>query len=55
MENVRKVLKTVTQAASTGAAKNVLPGVDVEALLGKAFAGMDAALLKSVEAQRKAA
>ena len=54
MENVRKVLKTVTQAASTGAAKNVLPGVDVEALLGKAFAGMDAALLKAVEAQRKA-
>ena len=54
MENVRKVLKSVTQAASTGAANNVLPGVDVEALLGKAFAGMDAALLKAVEAQRKA-
>ena len=54
MENVRKVLKSVTQAASTGAAKNVLPGVDVEALLEKAFAGMDAALLKAVDAQRKA-
>ena len=54
MENVRKVLKTVTQAASTGAEKNALPGVDVEALLEKAFAGMDAALLKAVEAQRKA-
>ncbi len=54
MENVRKVLKTVTQAASTGAAQNALPGVDVEALLEKAFAGMDAALLKAVDAQRKA-
>jgi hypothetical protein len=54
MENVRKVLKSVTQAASTGAERNTLPGVDVEALLEKAFAGMDAALLKSVDAQRKA-
>lgn len=54
MENVRKVLKSVTQAASTGAEKNALPGVDVEALLDKAFAGMDAALLKTVDAQRRA-
>ena len=54
MENVRKVLRTVTQAASAGAEKNAMPGVDVEALLEKAFAGMDAALLKAVEAQRKA-
>jgi hypothetical protein len=54
MENVRKVLKSVTQAATAGAGKNVLPGVDPEALLEKAFTGMDAALLKAVDAQRKA-
>jgi hypothetical protein len=54
LENVRKVLKTVTQAASTGAAQNVVPGVDVEALLGTAFAGMDGALLQAVQAHRKA-
>ena len=36
MENVRKVLKTVTQAATTGAAANALPAVDVEALLTQA-------------------
>ena len=54
MQNIRSVLKTVTQAASTGAARNALPAVDVEDLLQKAFAGMDAALLQAVEANRKA-
>lgn len=54
LENVRKVIKTVTQAASAGAAKNPAPAVDVEAMLRKAFDGMDAALLKAVEANRKA-
>ncbi len=54
LQNIRTVLKTVTQAASTGAAQNVLPAVDVEELLGKAFSGMDAALLQAVEANRKA-
>jgi hypothetical protein len=48
------VLKSVTQAASTGLAQNVSPGVDVEGMLEKAFAGMDAALLKAVEANRRA-
>jgi len=54
LNNIRKVLKTVTDAASAGAAQNPagLPGA--EALLNKAFAGMDAALLQAVEAQRKA-
>jgi hypothetical protein len=52
--NIRNVLMSVTQAASSGAAKNVLPAVDVEALLEKAFAGMDAALLQAVQAQRAA-
>ena len=54
MENIKKVLKTVTQAASAGAAQNVASPVDVEALLAKAFAGMDGALLQAVEANRKA-
>jgi len=52
--NIRNVLGAVTQAASSGAAKNVLPAVDVEAMLEKAFAGMDAALLQAVQAQRVA-
>ena len=54
MQNIRGVLKSVTQAASTGLAQNTSPGVDVEGLLEKAFAGMDAALLKAVEANRRA-
>ena len=54
MENIKKVLKTVTTAATAGAAQNVASPVDVEALLTKAFAGMDAALLQAVEANRKA-
>ena len=54
LENVRKVIKTVTQAASAGAAKNPAAAVDVESMLRKAFDGMDAALVKAVEANRKA-
>lgn len=54
LKNIRSVLKTVAQAASTGAAQNKLPGVDVEALLDQAVAGMDAALLKAVDANRVA-
>jgi hypothetical protein len=54
LANMRSVLKTVTEAASAGAAKSGLPMPDVEDLLGQAFAGMDAALLKTVEANRKA-
>ncbi|HSV47164.1 MAG TPA: DUF6781 family protein [Ramlibacter sp.] len=54
LDNIRKVLKTVTQAASTGAAQNPVGLAGAEALLGKAFDGMDAALLQAVEAQRKA-
>jgi hypothetical protein len=51
MDNIKKVLKSVTDAAS---AKNAMPSVDVEALLGKALAGMDGALLQAVEANHKA-
>ncbi|MDE2298567.1 MAG: hypothetical protein KGK18_10415 [Burkholderiales bacterium] len=54
MENIKKVLKSVTTAASTGAAQNAASPVDVEAMLTKAFAGMDGALLQAVEAHRKA-
>ncbi|MDB6001714.1 MAG: hypothetical protein JWP52_3413 [Rhizobacter sp.] len=54
LKNIKSVLKTVTEAASAGAAKNTASPVDVEAMLGKAFAGMDAALLQAVEANRKA-
>lgn len=54
MENIKKVLKSVTTAASTGAAQNAASPVDVEAMLTKAFAGMDGALLQAVQAHRKA-
>ena len=54
LENIRKVLKTVTQASSAGAALNPAGPVDIEAMLGKAFAGMDAALLQAVQANQKA-
>jgi hypothetical protein len=54
LQNIRGVVKTVTKAASTGLAENPSPAIDPEALLGKAFAGMDGALLQAVEAHRKA-
>ncbi|MEO6032474.1 MAG: DUF6781 family protein [Burkholderiaceae bacterium] len=54
MENIKKVLKTMTTAASAGAAQNASSPLDVEAMLTKAFAGMDDALLQAVEAHRKA-
>lgn len=54
LDNMRKVIKTVTQAASAGAEKNPASAVDVEAMLRKAFDGMDAALLQAVQAHRKA-
>jgi hypothetical protein len=54
LDNVRKVIKTVTQAASAGAEKNPASAVDVEAMLRKAFDGMDAALLQAVQANHKA-
>lgn len=54
LKNIRGALKAVTEAAGTGAAKNLTAGVDAEALLDKAVAGMDDALLKAVEANRVA-
>ena len=54
LKNIRGVLKTMAQSASTGAAKNLTAGLDVESLLDKAVAGMDDALVKAVEANRVA-
>ncbi len=54
LENIRKVVKSVTQATSAGAAQNPAAAIDVESMLGKALSGMDAALLQAVEANRKA-
>jgi hypothetical protein len=54
LKNVRAVLHSVAQAASSGAMQNAGPKVDVEAMLDTAVAGMDDALLKAVEANRVA-
>lgn len=54
LQNIRNVLKTMTQAASSGVAQQAGPQVDAAAMLGNAFAGMDAALLQAVEANRRA-
>lgn len=54
LTHIRQVLGTVTQATSAGAAANPLGSVDLEGLLAKAFAGMDAALVQAVQANRKA-
>lgn len=54
LKNIRAALKSVADAASLGAAKNVGVGVNAEALLDNAVAGMDDALLKAVDANRVA-
>ncbi|MBT2324633.1 hypothetical protein J7E62_20020 [Variovorax paradoxus] len=54
LANIRQVLGTVTKAASAGAAGSKLPAPDVEALLAKAFAGMDGALEQAVLASQRA-
>ncbi len=54
LKNIRSALKAVSGAASAGAAKNTMAGVDPGALLDTAVAGMDAALLKAVDANRVA-
>jgi len=54
LKNIKSAVKLVSDAASAGAAKNVMPNVDAEALLDQAVAGMDDALLKAVEANRVA-
>jgi hypothetical protein len=54
LKNIKAALKAVSDAATAGAAKNVMPGIDPEVLLDKAVAGMDDAVLKAVEANRVA-
>jgi hypothetical protein len=54
LANIRQVLGAVTKAASTGAQGSKLPAPDVEALLAKAFAGMDGALEQAVVANQRA-
>jgi len=54
LDNIRKVVKSVTEAASLGIARNAAPNVDVAGLIDKALAGIDGALLQAVEANRKA-
>ena len=54
LENIRKVVKNVAEAASVGIARNAAPKVDVAGLIDKALAGIDGALLQAVEANRKA-
>ena len=54
LKNIRGALKSVSEAASAGAAKNLGAGINPESLLDQAVAGMDDALLKAVEANRTA-
>jgi hypothetical protein len=54
LANIRQVLGTVTKAASAGAAGSKLAAPDVEALLAKAFAGMDSAMEQAVLANQRA-
>ena len=54
LDSIKKVVKSVAGAASLGAARNPASSFDVEAMLGKALAGIDSALLQAVEANRKA-
>ncbi|MBI5722095.1 MAG: hypothetical protein HZC37_30855 [Burkholderiales bacterium] len=54
LKNIKGALKGVAEAASAGAARNTVAGVDAESLLDKAVAGMDQAVLKAVEANRTA-
>ncbi len=54
LKNIRTTLKQVADAASAGTARNITAGVDPEALLDKAVAGIDEALLKAVDANRVA-
>lgn len=54
LKNIRGALQQVADAAAQGAAKNLVAKADVPALLDKAVAGMDEALLRAVEANRTA-
>ena len=42
LDNIRKVVKNVTEAASLGIARNTMPQVDIEGLIDKALRGITA-------------
>lgn len=54
LANIRSSLDSVAKAVTAGAAKNPLGGESVEAILDKAVAGMDAALVQAVQANQAA-
>jgi hypothetical protein len=54
LKNIKSTLKQVSEAAVMGAGKNPMGADQMEPLLAKAVAGMDAALLQAVEANRRA-
>jgi hypothetical protein len=54
LKNIQAAVKQVSQAAAQGAGQNPLGADKMEPLLAKAVAGMDAALLQVVEANRRA-
>ncbi len=54
LKNIKASVKQVTEAAAKGAVQNPLGAEQMEPLLAKALAGMDAALLQAVEANRHA-
>jgi hypothetical protein len=54
LSNIRGSLDSVTKAVSAGAARSGLPAADMQGLLDKAVAGMDAALVKAVQANQTA-
>lgn len=54
LKNIKDVVKQVSGAAAQGAGQNPMGAAQMEPLLAKAVAGMDAALLQAVEANRRA-
>jgi hypothetical protein len=54
LKNIKTVVKQVSTAAAEGAGRNPMGAEQMEPLLAKAVAGMDAALLQAVEANRRA-
>jgi len=54
LKNIKDVVKQVSGAAAQGAGQNSMGAAQMEPLLAKAVAGMDAALLQAVEANRRA-
>lgn len=51
LDQIKRVVRTVTEGVSAGAAA---PNVDADRVLGEAFAGMDEAVLKAVQANHLA-